>query len=174
MDRETKRSQERERLVKAMAVKLATGKGIEVIASSRRKKRTRAIMYISIPVVLFFIAGIVVFVKSPGTTAITIKSDRPVTQKINLLQLLYQDLEERKITVNQYAFYLRDILIRYDSLPPHYRPDRPSVATMDIYDSLCAVWPKIDLKNRAQLLKELPKIDTYLQEFKYKTSNRAE
>jgi hypothetical protein len=174
MDRETKRNQERERLVKAMAVKLATGNGIEVIASSRRKKKARTIIYVSLPVLLFIIAAIVVFLKSPGTTAISIKSDQPVTPEISLLQLLHQDLEEKKITVNQYAFYLRDILIRYDSLPPQYRPDRPSVNTDEIFDSLCVMWPKIDLKVRAQLLKDFPKFDTYLQEFKYKTSNREE
>ncbi len=174
MDRETRRNQERERLVKAMAVKLATGNGIEVIASSRRKKRARTLIYLSIPVVLFIIAAIVIIVKSPGTAAITVKSNHHSAPKINLLQLLHQDLEEKKITVNQYAFYLRDILIRFDSLPMQYRPERPAIITEDIFDSLCAVWPKIDLKNRAQLMKDFPKMNTYLQDFKYKTSNHAE
>ncbi|HEX2958770.1 MAG TPA: hypothetical protein VHO70_18190 [Chitinispirillaceae bacterium] len=174
MERDARRLEERERLVRSMAVKLAKGKGIELIAASRRKKRSRTIIYISIPVILFFITGIILFVKTPGTTSMTIKADRPVVERISLLQLLHQDLENKKITVNQYAFYLRDILIRYDSLPQHYHPDRPSVLTEDIYDSLCAVWPKIDLKIRAQLLKELPKMDTYLKEFHYKIANRAE
>jgi hypothetical protein len=174
MYRETRRNEERERLVRSMAGKLATGNGIEVIAVSRRKKRTRKLIYISVPAILFVIVGIVISVKSPGTAAITFKSGQPVTPRVNLIQLLHQDLEIKKITVNQYAFYLRDILIRYDSLPSQYHPARPAVTTEAIYDSLCAVWSKIDLKNRAQLLKELPKIDEYLKEFQYKTLNRAE
>lgn len=171
MDRETRRNEERERLVRSMAGKLATGNGIEVIAVSRRKKKARKVLYICIPVALFIIICIVVLVKSPGTTAITIKSGQPVVQRISLLQLLHQDLENRKLSVNQYAFYLRDILIRYDSLPSEYRPARPVVVTEDIFDSLCAIWPKIDMKSREQLFKELPKIDTYLREFQYKRSN---
>jgi hypothetical protein len=174
MDRETRRHEERERLVRSMAGKLATGNGIEVIAVSRRKKIVRKYIYISIPVVLFIIIGVFLFIKSSGTTEITFKSEQKVTQRIDLLQLLHQDLENKKITVNQYAFYLRDILIRYDSLPLEYRPARPAVVTEDIYDSLCAVWPKIDQKSRAQLFKELPKIDTYLKEFQYNRSNHEE
>lgn len=174
MYREIKRNDERERLVRSMASKLATGNGIEVIASSRRKKRARTVIYLGVPVILFIIAGIVISVKSPGTAAIAFKSGQPSTSKVNLIQLIHQDLEIKKITVNQYAFYLRDILIRYDSLPSQYRPARPVATTENIYDSLCAVWSKIDLKNRAQLLKELPKIEEYLREFQYKTSNRTE
>jgi hypothetical protein len=174
MDRETRRHEERERLVKSMAGKLATGNGLEVIAVSRRKKTARKFIYISIPVVLFIIAGIILYVKSPKTTSLTVKSESRVTQRVSLLMVLHRDLEDKKITVNQYAFYLRDILIRYDSLPSEYRPARPLVVTEDIYDSLCAVWSKIDQKNRAQLFKELPKIENYLKEFEYKRSNREE
>jgi hypothetical protein len=163
MYREEKRREERDRLVRSMAGKLATGNGIELIAAARRKKRS-PLLYI-VGSIVFVSIGMVLFFHTPEKIKINLNSNNSAIKKVNMIQLMHKDLDESKISVNQYAFYLRDILVRYDSLPQNYRTDSPDVQAQDIYDSLCATWSKLSNNSKGQLLQELPKLESYLREY---------
>jgi uncharacterized integral membrane protein len=174
MNREEKRREEREQLVRSMARKLATGNGIEIIAAARKRKRSRIVIYTTSGILLFLIVAVILYLITPDQVTFNLDFNKSEKPEINLLQLLSKDLTEKKITFNQYVFYLRDILVRYDSLPKQYRPAMPDVKTQSVYDSLCAVWKKVDLQKRQQLLKELPKLEFYLKEYQFKISSRTE
>jgi hypothetical protein len=170
MYREEKRREERDRLVRSMAGKLATGNGIELIAAARRKKKLPTYLYITASIALFVITGLVLFFHAPEEIELKLNESTSEVKKVTMIQLMHKDLDERKITVNQYAFYLRDILVRYDSLPQNYRANICVEQTQDIYDSICATWSKISNNSKGQLLKELPKLESYLKEFQDKKS----
>ncbi|MBN1600943.1 MAG: hypothetical protein JW915_04995 [Chitinispirillaceae bacterium] len=166
MYREQKKMEDREKLVKSMASKLATGNGLEIIATARKKKKLQVVVYSASTVLLFLIIAIILYSKAPDKDLSSEKADNSDNLKINSLGLLANDLRNKAITFNQYAFYLRDMLIRYDSLPQQYRPAMPDLRTQDVYDSLSVIWSRIDLKNRQQLLKDLPKLEHHLKEYR--------
>lgn len=174
MYREQRKIEDREKLVKSMASKLATGNGLEIIAAARKEKKRNIVIYSVSAVVIFLIVAVILYSKAPDQNVYNSESGTSQTTRTNTLELLSLDLRNKTITINQYAFYLRDMLIRYDSLPQQYRPAMPDLKTQDVYDSLCAIWTRIDLKNRQRFLKDLPKLEQHLKEYQLHYSSRAE
>ncbi|MBN1760769.1 MAG: hypothetical protein JW863_20740, partial [Chitinispirillaceae bacterium] len=57
---------------------------------------------------------------------------------------------------DEYALYLKDYLIRYDSLPAVYKTERSTTPNTEIFRSLFDIWPQVSLRTRAVMLTSMP------------------
>jgi hypothetical protein len=162
MDLETKRKEKREKLVSSMAKKLAIGNGDKIIAASKRKKKFQKIRYIALGVAAFSIFGCIIYLHIPRQVHLTPEMIRQIQEQKNPATLLYTDLLDKNISPDQYALYLKDILVRYDSLPEKYRLDTPFIKASDVYDSLLSVWPLVNPRVRNSILNLLPDLEVRL------------
>jgi hypothetical protein len=72
------------------------------------------------------------------------------------LDLLNDDFTEQKISADQYALFIKDYLIRYDSLPAHYKTSRITINSTEMYAALLTMWPRVNLRTRSDILKIMP------------------
>ena len=171
MDLETRRNNRREKLVTNMARKLAVGNGVQKIAAEKRKKKLQRLTYIAAVVMAFLISGLIIYFHLPKQYKYDPEQFRISQAQRNPVNRLSADYQEKKISADEYALYLKDILIRYDSLPDAYRIDIPFIKATDVYDSLIAVWPFVNLRIRKTLQDQLPKLEHQLKENQFKTKD---
>ncbi len=157
-----KKVSKRTKVVDSMAKKFADSGSVTTIITAHRKRQMKPAVYIYILIGLSVVStGVTTLIMTgkisvPGSsrrTAAAITESEPVASTITLLQ---NDLAEKEINADEYVLYLKDYLIRYDSLPGIYKSPRSSTTSTEIYRALFDIWPQVSLRTRATLLKVLP------------------
>ena len=154
--------QRRDRLVDSMAKKLADGGSVEKTIIIHRKRRIKTMKYVYIAIALSVISTSFTYLVMTGRLfpgLVNTYTSEAVLPEKSALDLLNDDLEMRKIGPDQYALYLRDFLIRYDSLPNVYKSPGSLITSDQIYRALFTIWPQVSLRTRASLVKEIPHLE---------------
>jgi hypothetical protein len=157
MDDKTRKELVKDKVVSSMAKKLAnenTAADIEKI--KKRRKRKPIIGYVV--AVLFTVVMTVSFYFAILSTEKVQEKQRIAVQMAledNPLSRLRTALANDIITADQFAFYCRDILLRYDSLPDQYKTEKVILSREDIYSSIISVWFNLYPKTKSILTKEL-------------------
>lgn len=153
-------------VIASMAKKLAEQAPIEKIAKNKKKMLNRHHLIYMVTFSLLVILSIV-SISINQTKDNSKETGKSVLEKRNSpLVLLSDALENDSINVDQYALYLKDLLIRYDSLPGKYRTDYPVIATSDIYISIVKVWMRLGIKTRISLINDLPGLNPHIEKMK--------
>lgn len=145
----------RDQVVASMAKKLADTNG----SSKNQKKRWEKAFIINGVIIglLILITGSVFSFKSPRTFIKNIKTTQGALTSDSPLSRLSTAYNQRHINHDQFALYLKDLLVRYDSLPQDFKTERPIIKEVQVHDELLNVWPSVSLDARLIILKELPK-----------------
>ncbi|NLP01082.1 MAG: hypothetical protein GX089_01165 [Fibrobacter sp.] len=149
----------RDRVVASMSKKLANTKGVNA-ANRSRKIRTTLIIIALIGSVLILLAGILFTNKKGVAFNQNIRSGYDSTLSDNPLSRLRNDFRQNLISPDQFAIYLQDLLIRYDSLPEYYKTRRPVISVDQVYNELTQVWSLLNLHVRSSILEALPDFRT--------------
>lgn len=145
-----------------MAKKFADSSSVTNIITAHRKRQVKPAVYIYILIGLSVVSTSVTTlimtgkISVPGTSrrsAAAVTDSEPVKSSIALLR---SDLGEKKISPDDYVLYLKDYLIRYDSLPGIYKSARSSTTGTEVYQALFDIWPQVTLRTRATMLKTMP------------------
>jgi hypothetical protein len=157
MDDKTRKEIVKDKVVSSMAKKLAnenTAADIEKIKKKRKRKPligyVVAVLFTVVMTVLFYFAIL-------STEKVQEKQRVSVQQalKDNPLSRLRTALINDIITADQFAFYCRDILVRYDSLPQQYKTEKVILSREDIYSAIVSVWFNLYPKTKNTLSREL-------------------
>jgi hypothetical protein len=157
MDDKTRKEIVKDKVVSSMAKKLAnenTAADIEKI--KRKRKRKPIIGYFA--AVLFTVVMTVSFYFAILSTDKVQEKQRVAVQQAlqdNPLSRLRTALANDIITADQFAFYCRDILVRYDSLPAQYKTDKVILSRENVYASIISVWFNLYPKTKIALTREL-------------------
>lgn len=161
-----KNIEKKDLVISSMARKLADVSNANDLKKKRKKKLTKPyLIYSSIAVIVTVLTIAVFFVNTSTqkqTANITIDS---IVQKYPL-QNLNDAYKNGSITADQYAIYLRDYLIKYDSLPENFKQEGSVVLSDHIYKALIDVWMKLNLRTRASLIKDLPDLNPHIEKLK--------
>ncbi len=161
-----KNTEKKDLIISSMARKLADVSNANDLKKKRKNKSNKPyLIYSSIAVIVtvLTIAFFIVNMSTQKQTAtITIDS---IVQKYPL-QNLNNAYKNKSITVDQYAIYLRDYLINYDSLPEKFKQDGSVVLSDHIYKALIDVWMKLSSRTRASLIKDLPDLNPHIERLK--------
>ena len=157
-----KKVSKRTKVVDSMAKKFADSSSVTTIITAHRKRQVKPAVYIYILIGLSVVStGVTTLImtgkiSTPGSSrrsATALADSAPVKSSLALLQ---NDLEEKKISPDEYVLYLKDYLIRYDSLPEIYKSTQSSTTSTEVYQALFAIWPQVALRTRATMLKAMP------------------
>lgn len=164
MNRSVKKNMTREQVVASMAKKLSQGSGKEIFSTQKKKgMKPHLYLYIimSILIVSTAITGIIV---TRNTANKLLNSAAPKLAAVFLspLELITAAHREEKISTDQCALYLKDILVRYDSLPPEFKPNHAVIADTSVYKALVTLWPHVSLQTRSSITTRLPKLEEQL------------
>ena len=149
----------RDKLVDSMTNKLADSGTVKKVITTHRKRRIETLKYVYIALALSVVSTSITYLVMTGKVApgITGADDAVVAAPVKTtLDLLNDDLNMEKIRADQYSLYLRDYLIRYDSLPAVYKTPLAGLASGEVYRALYTIWPKLSLRTRSELLKTMP------------------
>lgn len=149
----------RDKLVDSMTNKLANGSNVKKVISTHRKRRIETMKYVYIAIALSVVSTGMTYLVMTGKVApgLTGANETIVAAPVKTtLDLLNDDLSMEKIRADQYALYLRDYLIRYDSLPDVYKSPFSGLTSGEAYRALYMIWPKLSLRTRSDLLKSMP------------------
>ncbi len=153
-------------VVASMAKKLADLSTTETLGKNKKKKLKRSYLIYIVTFSVFIVLSIVPIMISQSKENSS-ETERSVSEKMNSpLVLLADAFKNDSISVDQYAFYLKDLLIRYDSLPVKYRTDYPVITTSDIYLSIVKVWMKLGNNTRISLINDLPDLNPQIERMK--------
>jgi hypothetical protein len=158
-----KKISRREKVVDSMAKKFADSSSVTHIITTHRKRRIKPAIYIYVLIGLSVITtGFTTLLMTGRISPALINkavliSAAPVKNSIDLLR---DDLIRKKIGPDDYVLYLKDYLIRYDSLPDIYKTARASTASSEIYRALFDIWPQVSLRTRATMLTMMPHLET--------------
>lgn len=164
MDLDPKRTERRDKFIITMAQKLAKGNGVEMIGAAKRRKKRKKLTYVIGGTVAFIISGLIIYFHMPKQIKFDPESYKQNQLHRNPVNRLSADYQDEKISTDQYALYLKDILIDYKSLPQEYKIDIPYIEASAVYDSIITVWSSISLPNRLKLQKYLPDLEHLLKE----------
>ncbi|HON11309.1 MAG TPA: hypothetical protein PLE24_10615 [Chitinispirillaceae bacterium] len=139
--------------------KTESAKGVNAANRSRRI-RTTLIIIALIGSVLILLAGILFTNKKGVAFNQNIRSGYDSTLSDNPLSRLRNDFRQNLISPDQFAIYLQDLLIRYDSLPEYYKTRRPVISVDQVYNELTQVWSLLNLHVRSSILEALPDFRT--------------
>lgn len=164
MNRTIKKNMTREQVVASMAKKLSQGSSTNIIAA-QKKKGAKPLVYLYIFIGLLIVSTTITGIIVTGSTSH--KLLHPTAPKLAVvfsspLDLITAAHREEKISTDQCALYLKDILIRYDSLPPEFKPDHAVIADTSVYKTLVTLWPHISLRTRSNIITRLPKLKEQL------------
>ena len=158
-----KKVSRREKVVDSMAKKFADSGSVTDIITSYRKRKIKPVFYVYAFIILSVISTSITVLVMSGTIAPELTGKGSVTAAPpvrNSIDLLREDLVRKKIGPDEYVLYLKDYLIRYDSLPAVYKTERSTTTSREIYRSIFDIWPKVSLHTRANLLKSMPYLET--------------
>ncbi len=157
MDDKTRKAIVKDKVISSMAKKLAnedTAADIEKI--KKKRKRKPVVGYVA--AVLFTVVMTVSFYFAILSTEKVQEEQRVAVQKAledNPLSRLRSALTNDIITADQFAFYCRDLLVRYDSLPEQYKTEKVILSRGDIYAAIISVWFNLYPKTKITLTREL-------------------
>jgi hypothetical protein len=149
----------RDRFVDSMAKKLANAGGVEKVITTYRRRRIEPMKYVYIAIAVSALSTTFTYLVMTGRVAPGLMENEtaaPVAPVKSMLDLLNDDLAAKSVGPDQYALYLRDFLIRYDSLPERYKPSGSGLTSEQVYAAMYAVWPRVSLRTRGDLLKTIP------------------
>ncbi|MDG5813550.1 hypothetical protein QA601_00520 [Chitinispirillales bacterium ANBcel5] len=145
-------------VVSSMAKKLATPDQTMVFSEAKKRSHKLTLIASSVVfIVIMIVVGVTYTLKGStgGPEGVSVQVNSPV-QKIT-------DVYHREeISVEQYSMLLTDVLVRYDSLPEHYRVEAPLIDPEEIYQKLARVWPLVDVEIRNTILKDIPQLESRL------------
>ena len=167
-----KKINRREKIVDSMAKKFADSGSMTHIITTHRKRKFKPAVYIYILIGLAVVStGLTTLIMTgriaPGRTirgATRLEDSAPIKNSIDLLR---DDLAAKKISVDDYVLYLKDYLIRYDSLPAGYKTSRSSTTNTEIFRALFDIWPQVSLRTRAVMLKSMPFLEAKWEALKF-------
>jgi hypothetical protein len=157
-----KKINQRDRIVDSMAKKFANKGSVEHIIHTARKRRFNPMKYVYIFIGMSALSPLLTILIMTGKIAPGLfRPESTVTaEKVpTSVDLMRNDFSVRKIGADQFALYLKDYLIRYDSLPAHYKTTA-SATSSDTYRELYAIWEQVTLRTRSHLIGILPHLET--------------
>jgi hypothetical protein len=150
----------RDQVIAAMANKLAVGNSqVNIKPNFKPVLKSRK--------VVIAVAGFLCTVLLLGTLLSLDNADKKVRDKekssqrdvisvLNPLIKLKAAYVEKEISAELYACYLRDLIVRYDSIPDKFRLSRPIINQKEVYSELSVVWELISPGLRMTINKDLP------------------
>ena len=145
-----------------MAKKFADSGSVTSIITTHRKRQFKPATYIYILIGLSVVTtGLTTLIMTGNISPALIgkAAQAPVVPQKNSIDLLRDDLNLNKIGPDDFALYLKDYLIRYDSLPDTYKTARSSTTNTEIYQALFDIWPQVSLRTRANMLTMMPYLE---------------
>lgn len=141
-----------------MAKKLADVSTIDDLERIKKKKVKKSNRVYIIAVMVFVCLSVTVYTiektrREEKLQQVTMAS---LVNQDNPLKRLTDALKDESVTVDQYAMFLSDLLVRYDSLPERFKTDRPVILKEDVCRSLMGVWMQLNHRTRNKLAKTLP------------------
>lgn len=144
-------------IIASMAKKLADMSTVDDLTRKKnRGKKIKRIHIIAVMVLLCLSVIIYTIEKSRREQKLQHISVASLVNHDNPLNRLTNALNDESVTVDQYAMFLNDLLIRYDSLPEKFKTDHPVILNEDVYRSLMGVWMKLNNQTRNKLVKNFP------------------
>ncbi|MFP4013139.1 MAG: hypothetical protein ACLFVQ_03565 [Chitinispirillaceae bacterium] len=144
--------------VDSMARKLAVGES-EILAV---RKKPSLLVY-SIPGLAALIIGITAFFIFASPQKEVHRGEQIMPGKAaDPAALLSESYQRCELGLDEYAGYLCDILVSYDSLPAKYRTEVPLVRPDRIMDTLVSAWPRLRVATKQSLRRDLPEIEERL------------
>lgn len=142
----------------SMARKLAVGES-EILAV---RKKPSLLVY-SIPGLVAIVIGITAFFIFASPRQEVYRGEQIMPEKAaDPAALLSQSYQKCELGLDEYAEYLCDILVNYDSLPAKYKAEVPLVRPDEIMDTLVSNWSRLRLSTKQNLRKDLPEIEERL------------
>jgi hypothetical protein len=157
MDDKTRKEIAKDKVVSSMAKKLANENTAADIEKNKKKRKRKPLLGYMLAV-LFTVVMTVSFYFAIVSTDKVQEEQRAAVQvalQDNPLSRLRTALSNDVITADQFAFYCRDLLVRYDSLPEQYKTDKVILSREDIYASIISVWFNLYPKTKLALTREL-------------------
>jgi len=71
---------------------------------------------------------------------------------------------EHLISHDEYALLLDCMLVKYDSLPSHYKSERPFVKTPEVLKALSGIWVQLKSSTQEKILADIPLLKRNLEE----------
>ncbi|MFP4164229.1 MAG: hypothetical protein ACLFQB_09905 [Chitinispirillaceae bacterium] len=138
----------------SMARKLAVPES-EILAVPKKPK----LFLYFIPGLVAIIIGITAFIlfASPREN---VSSDEQImpSKAVNPALKLSQSYQKCELGMDEYAGYLCDILVRYDSLPGKYKAEVPLIRPEQVKDTLVNLWPRLRASTKRNLLDDIPEM----------------
>lgn len=157
LKRNISKNMSREQIIASMAKKLAENSSSEIIV--KKKLSDKYIYFIVAAVLLAGLSiGIAISFNNKGTIEENEESEK-VSRIDNPVVKLKNAYDDKMINENQYAIYLKDLLIRYDSLPEKYKVISPVVSDKEVFDELSAIWPDLSNNIRLELTNAIPDVE---------------
>jgi hypothetical protein len=148
----------KDQIINSMAKKLADVSAVDDLERIKKKRVKKTNRVYIIAVMIFVCLSVTVY-----TIEKTRREEK--LQQVTMVSLVNQDsplkrltdaLKDESVTVDQYAMFLSDLLIRYDSIPERFKTDRPVILNEEVYRSLMGVWMQLQHQTRNKLAKNLP------------------
>jgi len=162
-----KKYSHRDALVETMKRKLASPGSAEQIITAHRRERARPVKYLYWGAALAAVAAVLIYQAFTGQASedmVEQTVDPAAPPEKSALELMKDDLSQNKFGPDQYAIYLKDYLIRYDSLPQAYKSARHNLTSDEIYSALLEIWPQTSPGTRSELLKKMPPLKQKLEQ----------
>ena len=146
-----------------MAQKFANRGNVSQIITAHRKRQLRPATYIYILIGTSIISTAFTTLIVTGKidtgfiTRNTMVSSAPIK---NTIDFLNEDFAGKRISADEYALFIKDYLIRYDSLPARYKAERITLTSEQVYHTLHDIWPQVSLRTRSRLLVTMPYLET--------------
>lgn len=162
-----KKYSHRDAIVDTMTRKLASSGSVEQIITAHRRERTRPVKYLYMGAALAAMAALLIYQAFTGQARedlIEQTAALAAPPPKSTLELMKEDLLQNRFGPDQYAHYLKDYLVRYDSLPAPYKSARHNITSDEIYTALLEIWPQTSPGTRSELLKKIPRLKQKLEQ----------
>jgi hypothetical protein len=167
MDDKTRKEIVKDKVVSSMAKKLANENTAADIEKIKKKRKRKPIIGYVVAVLFTVVMTVSFYFAILSTDKVQEKQRVAVQQALqdNPLSRLRTALANDIITADQFAFYCRDILVRYDSLPEQYKTDKVLLSRDEVYASIIAVWFNLYPKTKVILTRELDGLKDAVQNY---------
>ncbi|MDO5575716.1 MAG: hypothetical protein Q4F84_01440 [Fibrobacter sp.] len=143
----------REQIIASMAKKLAKKSHSECEKNSKNFITILTVLVLSIVIITATLCGKKNLTNEQTPNHETYSHDTP-------LMRLKSAYHNKVICVNQYASYLMDMMVRYDSLPEKYKAATPIISDKDVLDELANIWPNVNSSVKMELVKTIPVVNS--------------
>jgi hypothetical protein len=148
----------KDQIITSMAKKLADVSTVNDLERTKKKRVKKTNQVYIIAVMVFVCLSVIVYAiektrREEKLQQVTLAS---ITNQDSPLRRLTEALKDESVTVDQYAMFLSDLLVRYDSIPERFKTDHPVILNEEVYSSLMGVWMQLQNQTRNKLAKILP------------------